>query len=118
MFLKRSLLFDQRSSLVDAPFDQICLDSEFLIRQKIDFCLERLIPRQGDLDPVLPWAYQQCPTCPTEVIDRKSTRLNSSHRCISYAVFCLKKKKKKKNHINTKKKQTKQNKTTTKKHTK
>src|SRR5437879_10217284 len=29
--------------------------------------------------------------------DRKSTRLNSSHRCISYAVFCLKKKKKKRN---------------------
>src|SRR5437879_9730351 len=28
--------------------------------------------------------------CPAE--DRKSTRLNSSHRCISYAVFCLKKK--------------------------
>src|SRR5437870_8744773 len=29
--------------------------------------------------------------------DRKSTRLNSSHVAISYAVFCLKKKKKKKN---------------------
>src|SRR5437763_5731671 len=28
------------------------------------------------------------------VVDRKSTRLNSSHRCISYAVFCLKKKNK------------------------
>ena len=28
-------------------------------------------------------------------IDRKSTRLNSSHALISYAVFCLKKKKKK-----------------------
>src|SRR5690242_21017751 len=28
-------------------------------------------------------------------IDRKSTRLNSSHMSISYAVFCLKKKKKK-----------------------
>src|SRR5437867_6228416 len=28
-------------------------------------------------------------------VDRKSTRLNSSHRTISYAVFCLKKKKKK-----------------------
>src|SRR5437879_9769492 len=27
--------------------------------------------------------------------DRKSTRLNSSHRCISYAVFCLKKKNRK-----------------------
>src|SRR5437764_10531341 len=33
-----------------------------------------------------------------ELRDRKSTRLNSSHRCISYAVFCLKKKKKKKKH--------------------
>src|SRR5205085_3298199 len=30
-------------------------------------------------------------------LDRKSTRLNSSHSQISYAVFCLKKKKKKKN---------------------
>src|SRR5438105_10344012 len=29
-------------------------------------------------------------------LDRKSTRLNSSHEWISYAVFCLKKKKKKK----------------------
>src|SRR3712207_8763688 len=29
------------------------------------------------------------------VLDRKSTRLNSSHANISYAVFCLKKKKKK-----------------------
>src|SRR5690606_41411791 len=32
------------------------------------------------------------------LIDRKSTRLNSSHVKISYAVFCLKKKKKKKEH--------------------
>src|SRR5699024_12391149 len=31
---------------------------------------------------------------PTIVEDRKSTRLNSSHVSISYAVFCLKKKKK------------------------
>src|SRR2546426_4804926 len=31
----------------------------------------------------------------TGMIDRKSTRLNSSHLVISYAVFCLKKKKKK-----------------------
>src|SRR5574337_1450038 len=29
---------------------------------------------------------------PTQTIDRKSTRLNSSHHSISYAVFCLKKK--------------------------
>src|SRR5438094_7221216 len=32
-------------------------------------------------------------------LDRKSTRLNSSHRTISYAVFCLKKKKKNKKNI-------------------
>src|SRR5437764_58284 len=29
---------------------------------------------------------------PPKIQDRKSTRLNSSHRCNSYAVFCLKKK--------------------------
>src|SRR5690242_21542899 len=35
-------------------------------------------------------------------LDRKSTRLNSSHMSISYAVFCLKKKKKKKTtNVNT-----------------
>src|SRR5690554_7554155 len=32
-------------------------------------------------------------------VDRKSTRLNSSHVRISYAVFCLKKKKKQNNYI-------------------
>src|SRR2546426_7417094 len=32
-------------------------------------------------------------TCPNHSGDRKSTRLNSSHLVISYAVFCLKKKK-------------------------
>src|SRR5258705_1697871 len=33
------------------------------------------------------------PPCPMIPVDRKSTRLNSSHLGISYAVFCLKKKK-------------------------
>src|ERR1022692_3981781 len=33
--------------------------------------------------------------------DRKSTRLNSSHLVISYAVFCLKKKKKTRKHLKT-----------------
>src|SRR5215216_6903419 len=36
--------------------------------------------------------------------DRKSTRLNSSHQIISYAVFCLKKKKKRKKKLKYKKK--------------
>src|SRR3712207_7327608 len=35
--------------------------------------------------------------CGPQPKDRKSTRLNSSHANISYAVFCLKKKKKKNN---------------------
>src|SRR5690349_22200012 len=38
----------------------------------------------------------------SSVGDRKSTRLNSSHVEISYAVFCLKKKKKKQNRRSTK----------------
>src|SRR5579859_1707850 len=46
------------------------------------------------------------PPIPKITIDRKSTRLNSSHSQISYAVFCLKKKKtnKKDNKIKPKKK--------------
>src|SRR5947209_9831102 len=35
-----------------------------------------------------------CENDRTKKVDRKSTRLNSSHANISYAVFCLKKKKK------------------------
>src|SRR5437667_6525005 len=41
---------------------------------------------------------------PLQELDRKSTRLNSSHITISYAVFCLKKKKKKKKQTYRKKK--------------
>src|SRR5438128_9777372 len=48
------------------------------------------------------WASGFC-----SISDRKSTRLNSSHGSISYAVFCLKKKKKK----TKKKKNIKRNKT-------
>src|SRR2546429_2451131 len=42
--------------------------------------------------------------------DRKSTRLNSSHGYISYAVFCLKKKKKKKDNIKCQSTQTRKDK--------
>src|SRR5207249_10015550 len=42
--------------------------------------------------PVLPQILNALPE--TVELDRKSTRLNSSHVSISYAVFCLKKKKK------------------------
>src|SRR5258708_14382689 len=40
------------------------------------------------------WTASTNSTPTSSVSDRKSTRLNSSHQIISYAVFCLKKKKK------------------------
>src|SRR5687768_17997568 len=42
-----------------------------------------------------PSVDRHSPWLPYPATDRKSTRLNSSHGYISYAVFCLKKKKKK-----------------------
>src|SRR5947209_10132122 len=42
-----------------------------------------------------PWLVNQIAHYLQTGLDRKSTRLNSSHANISYAVFCLKKKKKK-----------------------
>src|SRR5437879_9559865 len=56
-------------------------------------------PPERDADAACQWwgRPSQIPGGPTPDApvggDRKSTRLNSSHRCISYAVFCLKKKK-------------------------
>src|SRR5258708_29326419 len=47
--------------------------------------------RENDRDGPRPYAANHRAS-----LDRKSTRLNSSHQIISYAVFCLKKKKKKK----------------------
>src|SRR5438445_7030364 len=48
--------------------------------------------------PIVAEFYQRCfgQELPESSVDRKSTRLNSSHANISYAVFCLKKKIKKK----------------------
>src|SRR5205809_72926 len=55
-------------------------------------------PRGGDVryDPSRDGPSVRRPR-PAHQVDRKSTRLNSSHGYISYAVFCLKKKKKKTN---------------------
>src|SRR5437762_11460293 len=41
--------------------------------------------------PMVRAMYLDHPDLDAAYKDRKSTRLNSSHRCISYAVFCLKK---------------------------
>src|SRR5207244_13071457 len=47
--------------------------------------------------PAMQSVHAICIDVTREIGDRKSTRLNSSHQIISYAVFCLKKKKKNKN---------------------
>src|SRR5437762_5292506 len=46
----------------------------------------------GPRYPIKAMAMEPKPLQGRRLPDRKSTRLNSSHRCISYAVFCLKKK--------------------------
>src|SRR5258707_6798628 len=51
--------------------------------------LDRSEPALAFLDQEL--AFPVCHHFPTTSRDRKSTRLNSSHANISYAVFCLKK---------------------------
>src|SRR5438552_7519769 len=91
------------------------LPSAFIGRAREEACVSR-IPRQLDeiagrelagREPVLDLDGQrprraQRHRVPRRIarvddlVDRKSTRLNSSHQIISYAVFCLKKKKKNK----------------------
>src|SRR5438034_2340717 len=70
----------------------------------------KMIEQQAQRTDTVQWAKVidhtrciGCHACTTackseNVVDRKSTRLNSSHTVISYAVFCLKKKKKKQKH--------------------
>src|SRR5207244_4682521 len=50
-------------------------------------------PRKFPSRTSIPWNGGWRPTSSPFHGDRKSTRLNSSHQIISYAVFCLKKKK-------------------------
>src|SRR3989449_4501299 len=59
--------------------------------------LERFVPAQPRLGIVASdlHAFPRGYSADRRLQDRKSTRLNSSHGYISYAVFCLKKKKKK-----------------------
>src|SRR2546430_6360000 len=64
---------------------QLAFDVALLRRRKIVIEKDNICKRSGNSS------------------DRKSTRLNSSHSQISYAVFCLKKKKKKKNTLSTQK---------------
>ena len=64
----------------------------FLRKLKIELPYDPAIPLLGIYPEK---TIIQKDTCIPMFIDRKSTRLNSSHTVISYAVFCLKKKKEK-----------------------
>src|SRR2546422_2058662 len=61
--------------------------------------LHQLADQQPDLDAPRGALGEQVRRQREVLGDRKSTRLNSSHGYISYAVFCLKKKKKKKDKV-------------------
>src|SRR5688572_30921193 len=82
-----------RSSLYSTKRDEFqsrifkSIESDFKIRGLV---LEQLLVRNITLPQSVKTTIEQ------KIKDRKSTRLNSSHSQISYAVFCLKKKKKKK----------------------
>src|SRR2546426_5805855 len=64
------------------------------VRHRHDETVADVLRAYGDLRGALA-LYMQVERERTTEIDRKSTRLNSSHLVISYAVFCLKKKKNK-----------------------
>src|SRR3712207_7421266 len=62
--------------------------------------IEAIVLTHGHEDHVgaLPYVLREIGMPPVVYGDRKSTRLNSSHANISYAVFCLKKKRRRRRH--------------------
>src|SRR2546430_11466922 len=65
-----------------------------VVRRRVNSTVVRLLWLPGALASILLTACVSRPrTSDSLPVDRKSTRLNSSHSQISYAVFCLKKKK-------------------------
>src|SRR5690242_4136945 len=63
--------------------------------RQVHSCLEEAYAELQGFETVLRLEHHVLVGILNRSIDRKSTRLNSSHMSISYAVFCLKKKKKK-----------------------
>src|SRR3712207_8051351 len=57
--------------------------------------IDRILREPEVRERLLSWGCEPVGGTPEDMQDRKSTRLNSSHANISYAVFCLKKKKNK-----------------------
>src|SRR5438105_2692630 len=74
-----------------------------IVAELLPFCVAAIAGILSALSPQFAWnsvlllpdSLANCGERAESIPDRKSTRLNSSHEWISYAVFCLKKKKKK-----------------------
>ena len=81
-----SVVFDALSSAQAKGIDIVLIDTAGRLHTKTDLMQE--------LEKIQKTAGKKIDGAPHETLDRKSTRLNSSHLVISYAVFCLKKKKK------------------------
>src|SRR5438034_5971169 len=77
--------------LVYAAFQR---DRPWVVPEEVKKLKNPVVPTESTLKAASGIYMDECAQCHGER-DRKSTRLNSSHTVISYAVFCLKKKKKK-----------------------
>src|SRR2546427_7338513 len=78
-------LLDRRIKIAASTYLVILLGGTALILSGIERMSMDLATRQFKIPLIFA-------SCLVVVLDRKSTRLNSSHSQISYAVFCLKKK--------------------------
>src|SRR5690625_6052691 len=83
---KRSSKFSHLRSDASSPKPKRSRD--FCVRLLSDLALAKYWSKFSSPDKMVPHGV----TPPAQLLDRKSTRLNSSHVAISYAVFCLKKK--------------------------
>src|SRR3712207_8091234 len=73
------------------PYTTLFRSTTHLERVEQVAWLDRLQQEQDNLRAVLRWYQERGDAAAGLRLDRKSTRLNSSHANISYAVFCLKK---------------------------
>src|SRR5207244_8269248 len=80
---KNLRLTSQRQAIIDSVFGT---EEHFTAEQLLEWS------RRRDKSVSRATVYRTLPLLTESGLDRKSTRLNSSHQIISYAVFCLKKK--------------------------
>src|SRR5258708_38156566 len=94
-------------TVIGMPIDEVLTRGRVGVQERVKAATQELLDRRRSgirigsasimtmtLDRSVVQAFQDVANAWTTDLDRKSTRLNSSHQIISYAVFCLKKKKK------------------------